>query len=74
MIEHLKNGYLAELKSSEDLAEGIIALLSDSELRQKMREKCREIAIEKFNEKTITDQYSEFYNEVLAEKTNALNF
>ena len=74
MIEHLKNGYLAELKSSDDLAEGIIALLSDSELRQKMREKCREIAIEKFNEKTITDQYSEFYNEVLAEKTNALNF
>jgi len=67
MIEHLKNGYLAELKSSEDLAAGIVALLSDYGLRLKMREKCRNDALEKFNETTIVNQYSAFYNELLAE-------
>lgn len=67
MIEHLKNGYLAELKSSEDLAAGIVALLSDPGLRLKMREKCRNDALEKFNETTIVNQYSTFYNELLAE-------
>ncbi|MGB5848611.1 MAG: glycosyltransferase family 4 protein [Ignavibacteriaceae bacterium] len=67
MIEHLKNGYLAELKSSEDLAAGIVALLSDSELLLKMKEKCRETALNKFNEETIANQYSAFYNELLTE-------
>jgi len=62
MIEHLKNGYLAKLKSSEDLAAGIVALLSDSGLRLKMREKCRNDALEKFNETTIVNQYSTFNN------------
>jgi glycosyltransferase involved in cell wall biosynthesis len=73
MIEHLKNGYLAELKSSEDLAAGIVALLSDSELLLKMKEKCRETALNKFNEETIANQYSAFYNELLTEQTNAPN-
>ncbi len=73
MIEHLKNGYLAKLKSPEDLAVGIVTVLSDSELLLKMKQKCREIAIEKFTEETIADQYSAFYNELLAEQTNALN-
>jgi len=67
MIEHLKNGYLAELKSSEDLAAGIVALLSDPGLLLKMREKCRNDALEKFNETNIVNQYSAFYNELLAE-------
>lgn len=66
MIEHLKNGYLTKLKSSEDLAAGIVALLSDPGLRLKMREKCRNDAVEKFNETTIVNQYSTFYNELLA--------
>lgn len=67
MIEHLKNGYLAKLKSSEDLAGGIVTLLSDSGLLLKMKKKCRETALEKFNETTIGNQYLEFYKEVLAE-------
>ncbi len=67
MIEHFVNGYLAELKSSEDLAAGIVTLLSDSELLLKMKEKCRKTALEKFNEGTIANQYSVFYNELLAE-------
>ncbi len=67
MIEHLKNGYLAELKSSEDLAAGIVTLLSDPKALLRMKEKCRETALEKFNEETIANQYSAFYNELLAE-------
>jgi glycosyltransferase involved in cell wall biosynthesis len=73
MIEHLKNGYLAELKSSQDLAAGIVTLLSDSELLLKMKVKCRETALNKFNEESIAKQYSAYYSELLAEQTNAPN-
>jgi len=73
MIEHLKNGYLAELRSSEDLAAGMVSLLSDPKVLLKMKEKCRETALEKFNEETIANQYSEYYKELLAEQTNAPN-
>lgn len=73
MIEHLKNGYLAELKSSEDLAAGMVTLLSDPKVLLKMKEKCRETALEKFNEETIANQYSAYYKELLAQHTNAPN-
>jgi glycosyltransferase involved in cell wall biosynthesis len=73
MVEHLKNGYLAELKSSEDLAAGIVTLLSDSELLLKMKVKCRETALNKFSEETIANQYSAYYNELLGKKTNSPN-
>ncbi len=73
MIDHLKNGYLAELRSSEDLAAGMVSLLSDPKVLLKMKEKCRETALEKFNEETIANQYSEYYKELLAEQTNAPN-
>ena len=74
MIEHLKNGYLAKLKSSEDLATGMVTLLSDPKELLKMKEKCRETALEKFNEESIANQYSAYYNELLADQTNAPNF
>jgi len=67
MIEHLKNGYLARLTSSEDLANGIVSIISDPELLNRMRNNCRETALAKFNEATIANQYSAYYNEVLAE-------
>lgn len=73
MIEHLENGYLAELKSSKDLAAGMVTLLSDTKELLKMKEKCRDTALEKFNEETIANQYSAYYKELLAEQTNAPN-
>jgi len=73
MIEHLENGYLAELKSSNDLAAGMVTLLSDTKELLKMKEKCRDTALEKFNEETIANQYSAYYKELLAEQTNAPN-
>jgi hypothetical protein len=38
-----------------------------------MKKKCRETALKKFNEETVANQYSAFYNELLAEKKNAPN-
>jgi glycosyltransferase involved in cell wall biosynthesis len=73
MIEHLENGYLAELKSSKDLAAGMVTLLSDTKELLKIKEKCRETALEKFNEETIANQYSAYYKKLLAEQTNAPN-
>ncbi len=65
MVEHMRTGYLAELKSATDFAKGIITILSDSELLDKMKTNCRQTALKKFNEETVANQYLEYYREVL---------
>ncbi|GBD87578.1 D-inositol 3-phosphate glycosyltransferase [bacterium BMS3Abin03] len=67
MIEHLKNGYLAGLRYPEDFAKGIVSLLSDFELLDRMKINCRETALTKFNEAGIANQYSDFYKNILTE-------
>ncbi|UCH65665.1 MAG: glycosyltransferase family 4 protein [Ignavibacterium sp.] len=65
MIEHLKNGYLATLQSSEDLAEGIVLLLTKPDLLQEMKAASRERAVEYFNEEYIAKKYIELYKSIL---------
>jgi glycosyltransferase involved in cell wall biosynthesis len=64
MIEHLTNGYLADLQSSEDLAEGIALLLTKPELLRKMKINCRERAVNYFNEEHIAKKYVELYENI----------
>ena len=65
MITHSENGYLAELKSYKDLANGIVKLLSDSELLKEMGNNCRQKAINQFEESIIANQYLNLYQELL---------
>ncbi len=65
MITHNENGYLAELKSSKDLANGIVKLLSDSELLKEMGNKCRQKTIKQFEESKVANQYLNLYQELL---------
>ena len=64
MIEHLTDGYLAKLKSSEDLAEGIVLLLTKPDLLQKMKVICRERAVTYFSEEHIGKKYVELYDSI----------
>ncbi len=66
MIDHLENGYLATLKSSEDLAKGINALLSTPEMLNKFRLACRVRAENLYNEDEVAQQYMELYSKIIS--------
>ena len=66
MIDHLENGYLAELISSEDLAKGINTLLGNPDMLVKFRAACRVKAEKLYNEDKIAHRYLELYEKLLA--------
>jgi len=65
MITHNENGYLAELESYKDLANGIVKLLSDSAILKEMRNNCRQKALNQFGESKVANQYLKLYQELL---------
>jgi colanic acid/amylovoran biosynthesis glycosyltransferase len=56
-----KSGFLVPEKNSKSLAERIIALLQDKELRQKMGETGRQFVREKYDIPVIVKQYNAYY-------------
>lgn len=68
MIHHLKNGYLAKLKSSEDMAEGISTLLTNDTLRNEFSEECRKLVLEKFSFGIVAQQYQSLFEKCLEKK------
>jgi glycosyltransferase involved in cell wall biosynthesis len=65
VIHHGQNGFLVEQKNSLDLAEKIIALAGDKELRKKMGENGRKIVAEQFNWDQIAHQIIHVYDSIL---------
>jgi len=63
MIDHLHNGYVAEYKSVEDLANGIIWTLSESEYQTLSREACRK-AMSNYSEGIVAKKYIDIYNKI----------
>jgi len=63
MIDHLHNGYIAEYKSAEDLANGIIWTLSESEYQSLSEEACRK-AVSNYSESTVAKKYIDIYNKI----------
>lgn len=66
MIDHLHNGYVAEYKSAEDLANGIIWTLNESEYRALSGEACRK-AISNYSESIVAKKYIDIYNKITGE-------
>ncbi|MGD8305247.1 MAG: glycosyltransferase family 4 protein [Ignavibacteria bacterium] len=66
MIDHLKNGYLSKFKSSEDLANGVITFLTNSELMNNAKLACRLKAEILFDENKIAGKYKSFYDSILS--------
>jgi glycosyltransferase involved in cell wall biosynthesis len=70
MIDHLVNGYVADLKSADSLAEGINWVLNhntDKSISLAARKKV-ELT---YSEKTVTSQYSDLYKVMLNNKTTS---
>ncbi|MBW4443165.1 MAG: glycosyltransferase family 4 protein [Plectolyngbya sp. WJT66-NPBG17] len=58
-------GYLAKPEDTNDLAQGIVMLLEDEELRQQMRQQCRAIALSEYRLEIQAQRYLELYNTLL---------
>ncbi len=65
IIEHLKNGYLAQPYKLEDLAEGITWVLANKERYQKLSHRAREKAEQEFTLKIQAQRYLSLYSEVV---------
>ena len=63
MIDHLHNGYVAEYKSAEDLSNGVIWALSESEYQTLSGEACRK-AISNYSESIVAKKYIDIYNKI----------
>ena len=60
IVEHQKNGYLAEYKNSEDLFYGIKWCLEDKNLNE-LKQRSRQLAINKFSNKIVVSKYQNLY-------------
>ena len=61
IIEHGKTGYLVDRRDTAAMAYRILELLRDPELRRRMGEAGRQVAVEKFNHKTKLGQLVKLY-------------
>lgn len=65
MIEHQKNGYLAQTFDSADLAMGIVWVLEDSDRHQRLSNNARKKAEQEFSLELQARRYSALLNQVL---------
>lgn len=64
MIDHLHNGYVAEYKSAEDLANGIIWTLSEDDYSS-LSEEAHRKAVSTYSENIVAQQYIKIYNNII---------
>lgn len=65
LVRHNLTGYLAQPENSTDFCNGILMLLEDEKLRQKMSENCRAIALKEYTLELQAKRYIELYQQVL---------
>ena len=65
MVEHLKTGYVAEYKNSDDLANGVELFLSDDVLSAKAGILARESVKDKFTLDQKVENYLRLYSQML---------
>lgn len=68
MVDHKVNGYLAEYKSSHDLARGIVWVYNHTD-RKSLNESGRATVEQKFDENTIARHHIELYRKILKESS-----
>ena len=66
-------GYLATPEDSDDFSSGIVQLLEDEALRDRMGRNCREIALEEYPLKLQAQRYLELYRQLLKFSQKPIN-
>jgi len=64
MVDHLKNGYLAEYQSAKDLAKGIFEVLYIADAKE-MAFNARDKVLTDFNNEKVARQYMEIYSSII---------
>ncbi|MEL4893879.1 glycosyltransferase family 4 protein [Crocosphaera sp. Alani8] len=59
-------GYLAKPEDPQDLMTGIVQLLEDRELRERLSQTCRQIAVKEYSQELQGQRYVELYDQVLS--------
>jgi len=67
MIEHKHNGYLAEYKSVDDLAQGICWMLENTSRLIDLGQNARQKVLDNYNYDTVGNKYLKLYKELLNE-------
>lgn len=67
VVDHLKNGYLAEYKSSDDLAKGIKWILENNK-DNVLGKAAREKVLREFSEEVVAQKYIDLYQSLLNDK------
>lgn len=69
MVDNGKNGILTKPKSVEELAGGILKIISDDELQRKMGIESREKILNAFDQASVVRKYKELYNNLIQNLT-----
>ena len=64
-VEDGKNGYLIPIKDSEQLAEKLSVLIENKDLRTKMGQVSRKLAVKYFSLDTVIEQHLAIYKKLL---------
>lgn len=64
MVREHENGYLAELKNSRSLAEKIIEIIKNDDLRNRMSTRARQIAITEYSMALQTKRHIDLYQQI----------
>ena len=64
MIDHKLNGYLAEYKSSVDLAHGIKWVLENDKYKE-LSQHARQKVLNEYNEEIVAARYKQVYDELM---------
>lgn len=68
LVRPLTTGYLAKPEDAKDMADGIVQLLEDNDLREAMGQQCRVIAMQEYSLELQAQRYIDLYRKTLLDR------
>ena len=68
LVRPIISGYLAKPEDAKDMADGIVQLLEDKDLRESMGQQCRAIAMQEYSLELQAQRYIDLYRKTLLDR------
>jgi glycosyltransferase involved in cell wall biosynthesis len=65
LVRPMITGYLAKPENAKDMADGIVQLLEDNDLRETMSQECRAIALQEYSVELQAQRYINLYEQTI---------
>ena len=65
LVEHGRHGFHARVNDAQGIADGILRLLTDPELRRQFSAAARPAVVQRFSVETVLDRYEELFGDML---------